>query len=106
MKWDIDKALRALEDSTVPGTSVGRVVLSGVELMEREVGRLTAEEREKGYVLVWCLGLGKTYERKVFVYGRTIRAAHLRARKVVKTMTPDEREFYGVKGPKARARPR
>jgi hypothetical protein len=100
MKWDIDKALKALEDSDVCGTAITRVVLSSVELLEHKLGRLTAEERSNGYAPLWCLGLGRSDQRKVFIYGRTIRAAHLRARKVVKAMTPEERAFFGVKVPR------
>lgn len=99
-KWDIDKALLAVEASLIPGTSISRVTLSGVELMERELGKLRDEERQKGYVAVWSLGLGRLHEPKRFIYGRTIREAYLRARRVLKKMGPEEKVFLGVQVPK------
>jgi hypothetical protein len=99
-KWDIDKALRALEASMIPGTSIIRVTLGGAELMQRELGELTDEERQNDFANVWSLGLGRLNERHRFIYARTIREAYLRARRILKEMSPEEKAFFGVQAPK------
>ena len=99
MKWDIDKALRALEDSQIPGTTVSRVFLYGTETMERAGLVPTAEELTKDSIFAWCLALGKIQERKLFVYGRTIRSAYLKARKIIKSLSAEDLAFFGLKAP-------
>jgi hypothetical protein len=102
MKWDIDKALAQLENSTIPATSVSRVMLGDIPSIEREGLTPTAEERAKQCAIVWCVALGRLNEPKLLVYGRGIRTTYLKARKIVKGMTPDLLAYYGLKSPKKR----
>lgn len=102
MKWDIDKALEALEDSGIAGTTFTRAMVETEALIQEKLGHVTAAERAKGYAKVWCLGLGKMNERKLFIYGRTIRSACLRARIIVRQLTPEELRFFGLRAPKKR----
>jgi len=100
MKWDIDKALTALEDSQIPGTTISRVFLYGVEIMDRAGIVPTAEELAKDSIQAWCLALGRIQEHKLFIHGRTLRAAYLKARKVIKKLSSEELVHYGLKKPK------
>lgn len=107
MKWDIDKALIALEASGIAGTTLTRVMVSGEDMMKEKIGRITDEERAQGYAKVWCLALGKLDERKLFVYDHTIHSAYLKARKVVRMLSDEDLKFLGLRRPKkpgARAR--
>lgn len=100
MKWDIDKALKALElEYIVPGTSFSRVLLD-VGLMEREGMKPTAKEKEDRSIRAWCFGIGRLLEAKEFFYGRTIREAYLKARRFLKKLNSQQREVLGVQLPK------
>lgn len=102
MNWDIDKALALLENSSIPATGVARALLGDIPSIEREGLVPTAEERLKGCAIVWCLALGRLNEPKLFVYGRSIRTAYLKARKIVRRLPPDLLAYYGLKSPKKR----
>lgn len=103
MKWNIDKALTALESSNLPGTSVQRVTVSGVELLEQHLGKeLRDEDRQRGYAHLWCLGLGRESHRKLFIYGYEIRTAYLRARRVMRRLPKEDLEFFGLARPRKR----
>lgn len=102
MKWDIDRALEALEDSGIAGTTFTRVMVETEALIQEKLGHITDEERAKGYAKVWCLGLGKMNERKLFIYGRTIHSTYLRARIIIKRLTVEELRFFGLRAPKKR----
>lgn len=105
MKWDIDKAIAALEDSTIAGTLMGRVTISGVELLEQHLGKtLRKEDRERGYAKVWCLTLGKENERKLFIYGYNLHTACLKARRIVRELSQEDLDFFGLKTPRRRKR--
>lgn len=58
MKWDIDRALAALENSGAAGTTLSRVDLMGADVMERALGKITDDERAREGILVWCIALG------------------------------------------------
>jgi hypothetical protein len=105
MKWDIDKAVAAFEDSEMSGTSFTRVEMSGVEFMEQHLGKLTAAEREKGSALVWCMGLGRILRPKRFFYARSLHQLHLKVRRAIRTLSPEELDDYGLKAPKRRKKP-
>jgi len=89
MKWNVDKALFRLEVAIglgpghSPGTMASRA-LTDVTIMKREGVKPTPEEVEKGYAMIWCLTVGQMLMPKRFFYGRTIREAYLRARRVLK----------------------
>lgn len=103
MKWDIDKALKALEGEGFPGTVICRVLLSGGDIIQRSnIPKPTEKELEFG-VKAWSLGLGRAQSPKFFVFGRSIRSAYLQARKIIKKMNPKAREAYGIKAPKKNA---
>lgn len=95
MKWDIDKALRALEHLETSGTSLDRILvrLDDTEGIKR-LGLVT--KKTSGYSTVWALGLGKLSQRKLFFHGWTIREAYLKARKAVKKMPSDDLVWYGI----------
>lgn len=100
MKWDIDKALKALElDYIVPGTSFNRVLLD-VSLMEEKGLKPTAQEKGRECIRVWSMGIGRLLEAKEFFYARTIREAYLKARRFLKKLNPQELEVLGVQLPK------
>jgi len=81
MQWDIDKSLVMLEKGqSVPGTILQRVTMD-TSLMVKEGLKPKPEHLERGYGLIWCLAVGRVYERKRFFHGHTIREAYLRARK-------------------------
>lgn len=84
MKWDVDAVL-----DSINGSAVSRCT-TDLRFMESQGLKPTRAEREEGHVRLWAIGIGETWQAKVFVYGRTIRQAALRARKVVKKMTPEE----------------
>lgn len=90
MKWDIDKALAALEDSGIAGTTITRVMIETPELIEEKLGNVTEAERTAGYAKAVCLALGKMSERKIFIHGRTIHSAYRRARLVVRRRSPGD----------------
>lgn len=99
MKWDIDKALKALEGEGVPGTIFSRTLLYDADTIRRANIKGSEEEVKHG-VVVWTLGIGRAQTPKFFVYGRTIRTAYLQARRIIKGMSPQAREAYGIKAPK------
>ncbi len=103
MKWDIDKALTLLEDSTIPATGVTRVMLGDIASIEREGLTPTPEERAKQCAIVWCLAFGRLNDPKLFVYGRSVRSAYLKARKIIKGLSPEILTYYGIKAPKKSA---
>lgn len=103
MRWDVDKALRALEDSIIPGTGFQRVTMSGLEMLEEHLGKeLRDEDRKRGYAHLWCLGLGCQTQRKLFVYGYTVRTAYLRARKIVRKLPQEDLTLFGLVRPRKR----
>lgn len=105
MRWDIDKAIEALEESGISGTLMQRVTVSGAELLEQHLGKaLRDEDRARGYARVWCLGLGKENERKLFIYGYRLHTAFLKARQVVRRLSKEELEFYGLAQPQRRGK--
>lgn len=84
MKWDIDKALAGgFEPESCPGTGITRIYVD-VGILKSDGIKVTPADIERGGANIWCLALGKSYERKAFFYGRTIRAAWLAARKALK----------------------
>lgn len=89
MKWNIDQALTKLEKetgiTTLAGTNIGRVWLDKT-LVHKHGIMATADEEARGFVKVWCIGLGELDQPKMFCYGRTIRAAYLRLRKQLKPL--------------------
>lgn len=104
MKWDIDRALTALEDTGAAGTSISRVDIMGADEMERLLGNVTDTERAKEGILVWCIALGALRGPKLFIYGRTIRAAYLRARKVIRRLSPEDLMVYRLRVPTKKPR--
>lgn len=105
MKWDIDKAVASLEGSGVCGTSFSRVELGDVEVMERYLGKaVTAADRERGHVLVWCLSLGLIPYPKLFFYERTLHRLYLKTRRAVRSLSTEDLEYYGLKAPNRRKR--
>ena len=98
MKWDIDKALRALE-CDVPGTSISRV-MADVPFMELHGFKVTDQERARGGSLIWGIALGRLMEPKSFFYGRGIREAYLRARKFIRSLNDQQRKELGVRLPR------
>ena len=119
MKWDIDKALLALEPESCQGTALQRAVVD-VKLLTTapEAYRLrygggkirpTAEELERGRVLLWCLSIGLSYAPKAMFYARTIRGAYLQAVRAVKeskldSATPWGRQDFTPPKPRAKSR--
>jgi hypothetical protein len=98
MKWDIDKALAALTTTGDQlGTSLTPVVHSDLATLKGTGIPVSAQDREKGYVVLWCLSLGHVNGRKLFTYGRTIREAYLRARKVVRSLPAESLQEYVLK---------
>lgn len=102
MKWDIDKALRSLEDSPTPGTSYTRVDLT-LELLKANGIKPTAEQLERNGGYVWCLALGHIHGPKLLTYGVNTRECYLRARRKIKALPQPERTLYGVKYPQKSA---
>jgi hypothetical protein len=102
MKWDIDKSLTQLENSSIPATSVARTMLGDVASIEREGLTPTSEERAKQCAIVWCLALGRINEPKLFVYERDIRAVYLKARRIIKGLSPEQLTYYGIQSSKKR----
>lgn len=81
MRWNIDKSLALLEvGQSVPGTILQRTIMD-TSLMAQEGLKPKPEHVERGHGVVWSLGVGLAYERKLFFHGYTIREAYLRARK-------------------------
>ena len=107
MKWDIDRALASLVGSPESDTTINRVSLYGVELMDQHLGSktLTAAERERGHITVWCIGLGKLHQRKLLLYARSLHELYLKARRTVRKLSSEELDELGLKMPK-RGRPR
>jgi len=101
MKWDIDKALRNIEATDIPGTDIQRLLLD-ITLFETYGVKPTPEQVQRKGGYVWCLAIGKQLQRKLFFYGNEIHEAYLKARRQVKKLTPEECMFYGVKVPKKR----
>ena len=101
MNWDIDKALTALEDSSIPGTAINRVLMD-LDTMKREGIKPTPAQVERKCGFVWGLSIGRQNDRKVFFHAHTIHEAFLKARRALKKASPAEREFFGVKIPKKR----
>jgi hypothetical protein len=83
-KWDIDKALQKLEPIRAAGTMIERAMVE-VDVMKTKGVKPTPLQVEKGYGMLWCVGLGIMGMPKAFFYGQTIRQAFLRARKAAKT---------------------
>jgi hypothetical protein len=108
MKWDIDKAIRALETSNGPGTVLERVVINpqDVGLLAILDLKLTpkqwakAEKENLQTAVVWAFGIGRLAQRKLFFHAWTIREAYLKARRKLKTMSKGDLEWYGVQLPK------
>lgn len=102
MKWDIDKALRSLEDPHSAGTSVDRTLIDVSHTQLLADLRLKAPKGAEGSMLVWTLGIGKLAQRKLFIHGWSIREAYLKARRIVNKMTVSDRTWYGIPTPKKR----
>ena len=104
MKWDIDKALLALEASGSPGSVLERVLVNPEDTPLLTSLKLKVPPKVKNQNLqlvpVWCLGLGKSAQRKIFFHAWTIREAYLRARRGLKAMTKGDLEWYGVAVPR------
>lgn len=96
MKWDIDKAIRALENSGISGTGVNRVFCSDRHTMERLGVRPRKGEEQ---ALLWCIGFGKIPSSKAEFHDHTIRGAYLRARKAIRKFSKLELEHYGIRVP-------
>lgn len=100
-RWDIDKALAAIEGD-LPGTALCRCLIP-IEVAKESLGRpLTDKEMREGTVLPsWYIAFGPNgIGRKLIVYERTIRKVYLKARKLVKKMDRTELESYGLRVPK------
>jgi hypothetical protein len=105
VRWDIDKAIAVLEESTIAGTLMERVTISGVELLEQHLGKtLRKEDRARGYAHVWSLGLGRENQRKLFIYAYRLHTACLKARRIVRELSQEDLEFFGLKPPRRRKR--
>jgi len=101
MKWDIDKALKALEDgSRISGTTVSRIQISGEDHALKFGIRFTAAERERGCAFVWCLALGIIQLPKLFFYDREIHGAYIKAKKAIKNLSDDELLYYALRKPR------
>jgi hypothetical protein len=102
MKWDIDKATRAFETSSAPGTGYFRV-LTDLTVMVQAGINPTPEERQRGAGLCWCVMVGGMHQPKVFSYDRSIRTAYLKARRKIKAMSKQELVQFGLQVPKRSA---
>lgn len=101
MRWNIDRDLKALEASPISETLINRVTLIGRELLVQQLGKsATKAELEQGYARVWCLALGKVNERKLLIYAPTIRETYLKARRVLRRLSQEELDFYGLRAPR------
>jgi hypothetical protein len=103
MKWDIDKALRQLEDPRASGTAIDRILVDATNPQLLADLRLTTPKTSETAAVAWAVGIGKSAQRKLFFYGWTIREAYLKARREVKKMTLSAREGYGIPTPKKRS---
>ncbi len=108
MKWNIDKAIEALEGTPAPGSVIERVLVNpdDAELLGNLKLKLTPAIRSRvnnenlQLVPVWCFGVGKLAQRKLFFHGWTIREAYLLARRSLKEMSKSDLEWYGVAVPR------
>ncbi len=110
MKWDIDKAILALEAAGGPGTVLERILINPEdEAVQKTLGlKLSVADRAKAkkmgqqLVAAWAMGVGKSATRKLFFYAWTIREAYLMARRGLKKLSPSDLAWYGVAIPKKR----
>jgi hypothetical protein len=102
MKWDIDKALDALENTGAPGTVIERIQVDPEdEVVLKQIAlKVTPGVRRKyesqRYFPVRVVGIGKLQERKLWFHGWTIREAYLRARRAIMKMSASDLAWYGV----------
>lgn len=99
MKWDIDKALSALESGgsgtiieTLQVDLTDTLVLKQLGLKPTPYIRRTYER----FAPVRVLGVGKLQARKLFFHGWTIREAFLKARRTLQQLSKSELDWYGV----------
>jgi hypothetical protein len=98
MKWDIDKALTELAapgvmwQALIARAMVDRALWKKYNLNPKSV------EAGKESILCWSLGLGRWHDPKIIIYALTIRELYLRARKIIKGLSTEEADYYGVKG--------
>lgn len=108
MKWDIDKAISAMEATGGPGSVIERIlvnpenqgVLANLGLKVSPALKAKAKEQNLQLVPVWAFGIGKSAQRKLFFHAWTIREAYLKARRALKTMSKSDMEWYGVARPR------
>lgn len=98
MKWDIDKAIRALENADAPDTSVN-YVYTDIAFAESHGVKPTAEQRQRNGARLCCLAMGRTHASKIFAYGQTFREAYLKMRAAIKKMNRQDLDYFGVQIP-------
>jgi hypothetical protein len=103
MRWDIDKSLTSL--LTNPNTadpSITRVILDRTLWKSYGIELKKSADVGQSCIMIWCIALGYSNQPKLFTYGLTIREAYLKARRVIRTMSPQDLQFHGLYGSKKR----
>jgi len=87
--WDIDEAVRELEERGSTGTSITRILMD-LQLIQKEGLVPTPHQLERGHGLVWGFAVGGISLPKLFAYGQTIHEAYLNAMKKLGDRDPRE----------------
>ena len=100
MRWDIDKKLSDLLASGAADPSITIANLDRAQWQSQGLSLPKRVDVGQSWIKVWCIALGYSNQDKLVTYGFTIREAYLKARKAIKSLTPEELQAYGLKGPK------
>lgn len=98
MKWDIDKALASYgQPGVLVEHSIARVLIPKEQWKHHRLNPKPVEGPPADAVLCWSLGIGRWGQPKLFAIALTLREAHLRLRKLVLKLDPEQANLYGVR---------